>query len=83
MATVHADLTFQKNNYIWGPIGRFGWKYSSTWHSGNPFKEIIKEANSKKEKWPPLEAGLFGGDYERFNKVISEYENIISKLHWH
>lgn len=83
LATVHADLTFQKNNYIWGPIGRFGWKYSSTWHSGNPFKEIIKEANSKKEKWPPLEAGLFGGDYERFNKVISEYENIISKLHWH
>jgi hypothetical protein len=82
LATVHADMKFQKDGYIWGPIGRFGWKYSRTWLSGNPFKQVVEEAISKKDKWAPLDAGLFGGDYERFNKVISEYEKDIAKLHW-
>jgi len=82
LAIVHADLTFQKYSYTWGPIGRFGWKYSRTSLPGNPFKQFIEEAISKKDKWPPLDAGFFGGDYERFSKVISEYENRISQLHW-
>ena len=45
LALVHADLEYYSDNHIWGPLGRFGWKYSSRGRTGNVYNEIIKEAN--------------------------------------
>lgn len=84
LAIVNADLLIQNNKKIRDPpIGRFGWKYSPTWRSSNCFTTFINEAKSEHDRWAPFAAGLFGGNYERFNKVISEYEPIIAKLNWH
>ncbi len=82
LALVNADLDQQESSgtHIWGPVGRFGWKYKD--EDINPLKEIIADAKRKKESWGPLVAGLFGGDYARFEKISSEYVKIIAGLNW-
>jgi len=82
LALVHADLDQQESpkTSIWGPIGRFGWKYEND--NNNPLKEIIADAKRYKESWGPLAAGLFGGDYARFEKISSGYEKRIAGLGW-
>ena len=81
LALVHADLYKIETKHVWGPIGRFGWKFHS--REVNPLKEILEEAERQKESWGPLKAGLFGGDYSRFSSISGEYVEIISGLNWH
>jgi len=81
LALVHADLEQVERSHIWGPIGRFGWKFRNK--DVNPLKEIIEEATKQKESWGPLKAGLFGGDYSRFSSISDEYVKIISSLAWY
>ena len=69
-----ADESSKINGYSWGPVGRFGWKYK---YSSNMYKEILEESNLFKEKWGPIKAGLFNGNYERFSEVASNFEDII------
>jgi hypothetical protein len=79
-ALAFADIQRMQNLGVWGPIGRFGWKF----YRGaiSPLARVISEATRMKEEWPPLRAGLFGGSYERFDSVASEYADRIGKLGW-
>lgn len=79
-ALVVADLKKQSNNYLWGPIGRFGWKHARSHDS--PFKKLIEEAAILKNDWPPLKAGMFGGDYVRFEAIAKEYQSVLDELRW-
>jgi hypothetical protein len=81
-ALVYADLHESEARRIWGPIGRFGWKYAGTEGELNPFTRIIAEAARQKEKWPPLQVGLFRGSYERFSEVATAYEGLLKGLNW-
>jgi len=81
LALVHADLYDKRVGHIWGPIGRFGWKYNRS-YGKNILLEIKKEAEAQLEHWAPLKAGLFEGRYERFKKVYDGYEERISGLNW-
>lgn len=80
LALVHADLEKVDRDHIWGPIGRFGYKFREG--TANPFNEILVEAERQKESWGPVKAGLFGGDYSRFEMISSEYVKLISGLNW-
>jgi len=80
LALVHADLEKVDRDHIWGPVGRFGWKFRDG--AVNPLKEILVEAERQKESWGPLKAGLFGGDYSRFKTISSEYVKSIAGLNW-
>lgn len=81
LALVHADLKQSNGSHdIWGPIGRFGWKFHH--YDVNPLKDLIADANGQKESWGPLKAGLFGGDYTRFEKIASEYTRLVAGLSW-
>ncbi|MGG3470780.1 caspase family protein [Neobacillus pocheonensis] len=75
LGLVYADLYSEQ--HIWGPVGRFGWKYH---RSNNILAEIIKEADSFQETWTPLKAGLFRGSYERFKEIALKFEEFISRL---
>lgn len=75
-----ADAEMEKNGRVWGPIGRFGWKQRS--RDNGPLSKIIKDARIRKESWPPLRAGMFGGNFERFDKVAKEYLNLVGGLNW-
>lgn len=80
-ALVVADLRKQGERHLWAPIGRFGWKYSSS-EENSPFVKIVSEATSLREKWPPIQAGMFGGSYERFESVANEFKETLGKLNW-
>lgn len=66
--------------HIWGPIGRFGWKYSRGIDS-NPFSLLCDEALRKKESWVLLSVGFFDGSYERFEKLAAQYAQELKSIH--
>lgn len=83
-ALVYADLTYEQGNTlsrVWGPPGRFGWKYHSR-YPDNPFSKIVTEAAQQKEDWGPVRAGLFQGSYNRFKMIAEKYEELIKRLQW-
>lgn len=75
-----ADIKKQRDGYVWGPFGRFGWKHRG--RDSAPFQRILDEARAKGGGWEPFQAGLFGGNLERFNAVADEYQQQIAKLNW-
>jgi hypothetical protein len=75
-----ADIEMAKNNRVWGPVGRFGWKQRS--RDNGPLNRIINDARARKDSWPPFRAGMFGGDFERFDKVATEYLQLVGRLNW-
>jgi uncharacterized caspase-like protein len=79
-ALVVADIRQVKDQGIWGPVGRFGWKNRQG--DSSPLGRLIVEAKAMKDEWPPLKAGLFGGNYERFDKTAGEYSQMIGRLSW-
>jgi hypothetical protein len=74
-----ADLDLQSGRTGWGPVGRFGWKYR---HGDSPLARVVAEGRAQQTAWPPLQAGLFGGSYVRFDSVATSYTEKISKLAW-
>lgn len=42
---------------IWGPVGRFGWKFQQG-VSLSPYKDLCDEASRAKELWPPNKSWL-------------------------
>ena len=78
-ALVVRDIKKQREDYPWGPIGRFGWKHRQ---SNSPLSRIIAEANKMGENWEPIKSGLFGGKIERFNDVANEFQQELLKSHW-
>lgn len=78
---IYADLFKKPGGRIWGPIGRFGYKLGNNGLQ-NPLKALLAEAEQQKESWGPLKAGLFGGDYSRFEQIATEYAEWISNLNW-
>lgn len=84
LALVYADLHFVTGARIWGPLGRFGWKYGGRLkREDNPYSELMKEAEFEKNEWPPLRSGLFQGSFQRFSDVSKQYETeVLQQLHW-
>jgi len=63
LALVHAD---DRPDHMsgWCPLGRLAYR------SRNVFVTIQEESKAAGSNWPPLRAGLFDGDLERFNKAF-------------
>jgi hypothetical protein len=79
LALVRATIRKASGPSVWGPVGRFGWKYQN---DKNPLKDLLKEAEQLKENWGPFKAGLFGRDFEFFWQAAIDYSNSISQLGW-
>ena len=83
LALVYADFKYKSEDRVWGPLGRFAWKYRKRRREENTFIEILEEAERQKEDWPPLKANLFSGSYERFIKIAKKFqEEILNNLKW-
>ena len=80
-ALVYADLTYKEGRRIWGPLGRFGWKYHSR-SDQNPFSQVVAEAAQQRDAWGPIRAGLFQGSHNRFKIIADGYEGLIGRLNW-
>ena len=82
LALAYADFKYKPEDRMWGPLGRFAWKYRRG-REGNTFSEILEEAERQKDDWPPLKANLFSGSYERFIKIAKKFqEEILNNLKW-
>lgn len=66
-----------KEESLWGPIGRFGWKRTS-----NPLDRLIAEASAAGKSWEPAQAGLFGGSAARFVELASGLSRKLSHVAW-
>jgi len=83
LALIYADFEYKPEDWVWGPLGRFAWKYRKRRREGNTFIEILEEAERQKDDWPPLKANLFSGSYERFIKIAKKFqEEILNNLKW-
>jgi hypothetical protein len=83
LALVYIDFKYKPEDRVWGPLGRFAWKYRSRdIREGNAFLEILKEAEIQKDDWPPLKANLFSGSYERFIEITKKFQELLSNLNW-
>lgn len=68
---VYADINYDEENRIWGPLGRYAYKFNNRGRitESNPFSAIVAEAKTMKDDWPPLKYGLFKGSYDRFATI--------------
>lgn len=82
IALVFADLTFEQRDHVWGPVGRFGWKFCDRTES-NPFISLTEEAEKLKNDWAPIKSGLFQSSYERFKQISNEYLELLKRLNWY
>ena len=84
LALVYVDFKYKPEGIVWGPLGRFAWKYRNRDSGeGNTFLEILEEAERQKDNWPPLKANLFSGSYGRFTKIAKKFqEEILNNLKW-
>jgi|ERR1044072_1251613 hypothetical protein len=80
-ALVVFDNRKQSGGWLWGPVGRFGWKQFNCQHP--PFTRLIEEAKASGNEWPPLKAGLFGGSVDRFVTVAEDFQKeVLAHLRW-
>lgn len=82
LALVYADFKYESKDRVWGPLGRFAWKYRNRDREGNTFLEILEEAERQKDDWPPLKANLFSGSYERFIEITKKFQELLNSLNW-
>ena len=82
-ALIYADLNMEERGGAWGPVGRFGYKYSRG-RGTSPLESLAVEVKGKGAKWRGFDAGLFGGSAKRFEDVTESFRNdFLNKLHWH
>lgn len=82
LCLVHYDLRIKDNAFGWGPIGRFGWKYKSPLTTDSHWSSLLSEAKQMGSQWEVLNAGMFGGKWERFEKAAIDTEESLNKLPW-
>jgi len=82
LALTNATRRKRNNKSVWGPVGRFGWKFYRGRSEGNPLVDVVEEARALGPDWPPYAAGLFGQDHELFLTVLGEYKQMIGNLGW-
>jgi uncharacterized caspase-like protein len=66
----------------WGPVGRFGWKFSRGDES-SPFHGLVADAEAQGTSWPPARAGLVGGSVDRVKEIASQYSKGLANLGWY
>ncbi len=82
-ALVYADARQSRGERLWGPIGRFGWKYGRG-RGKSPYDAYVERASALGERWPALQAGFFGGSSARFKDVATRFKtDILDKLQWY
>jgi len=66
---------------IWGPIGRYGWKFKRG-DDRSPYHRIVTEATEQGQNWGPIRAGLFKGSIDRFMEISEKFNAILNELSW-
>jgi hypothetical protein len=68
-----------RSDRLWGPIGRFAWRRSNHPKANMP-SIVAQEVEAQGADWPPLKAGMFGGDRQRLDDAVDKYNQWLAKL---
>jgi SIR2-like domain len=83
LALLQVDASRQRpDGEGWAPLGRFGWD-SSQGKPNNIVSRIAAEYAQQGIAWPPLKAGLFGGDLSRLEYAQQRVGKLISQWNWY
>jgi hypothetical protein len=84
LALVIATEAKLRGSSVWGPVGRFGWKFQHSTAENNSLLRLVDEAKKEGHNWPPVRAGVFGSaPAETVIEVAEEYRNSIARLGWY
>ena len=61
------------------PVGRFGWRRNNHPDMLGTLKE---EQTSSGKNWPPLAAGMFGGNVQRFQGLVAALGTRVREKNW-
>jgi hypothetical protein len=78
LALVNATVHKKDDGHVWGPVGRFGWKYRAI----NPLGNTVQQAKDEGRDWLPFKSGLFGTDFDLFLSAAEEYVQSIAGTGW-
>lgn len=78
-ALIYEDELRSNATGMKGLVGRFGYKLAH-YGASSPLMVLLAEAADKNEAWEPLRAGLFGGDYSRFEQAAESYTAWVSRV---
>ena len=81
VALEYAHINQIKTGRIWGPPGRFVWKYNS-YGVDSPIAQIKSQAEKQGELWPPIKAGFFDCSLDKFMQVTEGYERTMVNWGW-
>jgi hypothetical protein len=72
-----------ETEFIWAPIGRFGWKNNRGMYSPNPYKNFVNEIKSAKNGTKYLNSGLFKADIDFIDLLDKKLSEFIVTLNWY
>jgi hypothetical protein len=81
MSLVATDLSLKLLGGRRTSYGRFAWKGRNL-PSGNQLSKFEKEIEDAGDKWPPLSAGMFGGELARLIKAKVTLSEWINSFSW-
>ena len=65
----------------WLPTGEYKWRESE--YRNSQFKEFFNEADTMKDEWPILKAGLFNGSYDTYSTIKAEADSSKSNSYFY
>jgi hypothetical protein len=73
---MYFDEQAQHGSGQWAPIGTFGWRRKYGWAMQ---EKIRLELERHGDRWPLLEAGLFGSDLARAKAALEGYGRLVQQ----
>lgn len=83
LGLVVADRREKEVGRVWGPAGRFGWRYADNYD-----KSIMNKLEQEIERGASplidslMESGLFEGSADRFKHIKKSFDAFIKRLDW-
>ncbi len=79
LGLIHIDWKRRLDHNVWGPAGCFVWRNSSVHDVPRVGRQVEAELAEAGSRWPPLAAGLFGGDLARLQDAMEVLHESLSR----
>jgi hypothetical protein len=83
LSYVDASIAFDEDPSAaerWFPVGRFSRHKSYYDERIKGVDNWVTQAATERDNWPPIAAGMFSGDYNRFSKLLAAFKNWFAKV---
>jgi hypothetical protein len=75
----HAPQEFDPKQAQFLPVGRFVWRMQD---ARNPIRAWLSQADTERDSWPPIAAGMFNRSFDRFSLLRTALNTFIAEAGW-